>query len=259
MHPLPEKRLIGTERKEIVYGLAYHRRRATDGTAWIMEVRRIVRGAAYFTDIAVLVSGPALGIGAGATNEAVGQKPRILLAIILCYRARHDMALLTQALEDIFRVLTIFRTVGRIITVKGNVEIGKVTLMLNVILGNKFLGCYPGTLSIDFDGRAMRIISAHIHRVLSRHFEKAHEDIGLDIFDEMAQVNTAVGIGQSAGDENWVSHGLPYICLSVSERVEGWSYATQSCKYSPFYSQPHVTDVVHGRGKEHRGATVHDA
>src|SRR5215475_35635 len=140
MHPLPEKRLIGAECEEIVHGLAYHWRRAAYSAARVLEIRRIVRGAAHFTDVAVLVSSPALGIGAGATNEAVGQKPRILLAIILCYRARHDMALLTQALEDIFRVLTIFRTVGRIITVKGNVEIGKVTLMLNVILGNKFLG-----------------------------------------------------------------------------------------------------------------------
>src|SRR5215813_2318086 len=112
MHPLPEKCFIGTERKEIVHGLAYHRRGAADGTAWILKVRWIVRGAAHLTDVSVLVSSPALGIGAGATNEAVGQKPRILLAVILCHRACHDMTLLTQALEDIFRVLTIFRAVG---------------------------------------------------------------------------------------------------------------------------------------------------
>src|SRR5215475_1167552 len=47
MHPLPEKRLIGTECEEIVYGLTYHRRRTADGTAWILEIRRIVRGAAH--------------------------------------------------------------------------------------------------------------------------------------------------------------------------------------------------------------------
>src|SRR5215475_4135622 len=73
------------------------------------------------------------------------QKPRILLAVILCHRARHDMTLLTQALEDIFRVLTIFRTVGRVKTVKRDVEIGKVTLMFNVILGDKILGRHPRT------------------------------------------------------------------------------------------------------------------
>ncbi len=64
----------------------------------------------------------------------------------------------------------------------------------------------------------MGIISAHIDHVPTHHFEKAHENIGLDILDEMAQVNTAVGVGQSAGDENWVSHGLPYLCLSLSWR-----------------------------------------
>jgi hypothetical protein len=98
------------------------------------------------------------------------------------------------------------------------VEIGKVTLMLVVILGDKILRRHPRTLGIDFDRRAMGIISAHIHHVLPRHFEKAHENIGLDVLDEMAQVNTSIGVGQSAGDQNWVSHGLPYLCLSLSRR-----------------------------------------
>src|SRR5438067_9651659 len=96
VHPLAQKRFIGTQRKEIVHRLAHHRRGAADSTAWILQVRRIVRSTAHLTDVAVLVSGPALGIGAGAANEAIGQKPRILLAVILCYRARHDMTLLTQ-------------------------------------------------------------------------------------------------------------------------------------------------------------------
>src|SRR5215475_9652280 len=95
--------------------------------------------------------------------------------------------------------------------------------MFNVILGDKILGRHPRTLGVDFNGRPMGIISAHIHHVLPRHFEKAHENIGLDIFDEMAQVNTSVGVGQSAGDQNWVSHGLPYLCLSLSWRGLGYS------------------------------------
>src|SRR5215467_6064433 len=90
--------------------------------------------------------------------------------------------------------------------------------MFNVILGDKILGRHPRTLGVDFDGRPMGIISAHIHHVPPRHFEKAHEDIGLDILDEMAQVNTSVGVGQSAGDENWVSHDCPYMRLSLSRR-----------------------------------------
>jgi hypothetical protein len=31
-------------------------------------------------------------------------------------------------------------------------------------------------------------------------------------------VNTAVSVGQGAGDENWVGHGLPYLCLSPFRR-----------------------------------------
>src|SRR5215467_4748003 len=97
-------------------------------------------------------------------------------------------------------------------------EIGKVTLMLGIIVGDKIFRRHPGTLGIDFDGCPMGIIRTHIHRVPPRHFEKAHENIGLDILDEMAQVNAAVGVGQSAGDENWVSHDFPYMRLSLSRR-----------------------------------------
>src|SRR5207249_894215 len=90
--------------------------------------------------------------------------------------------------------------------------------MLHIVLGDKILGRHARTLSVDFNRRAMRIISAHIDHIPPCHFEEAHENISLDSLDEIAQVKTSVGVGQSTGDENWVSHGLPYICLSLSRR-----------------------------------------
>src|SRR5215510_5768169 len=146
MDPLAQERFIGAEREEIVHGLAYHRRGTTDGTAWVLQVGRIVGGTTHLTHIAVLVSRAARGIRASATDEAIWQKTPILLAVILRHWARHDMTLLAQALEDIFRVLTVFRTVGRIKTVKRNMEISKVTLMLNVIMADEIFGCHAGTL-----------------------------------------------------------------------------------------------------------------
>src|SRR5262245_27814498 len=237
-------------------GLADHRRGAANGTTWVLEVRRIIRRAAHLTDVPILLSGPALGIRAGAADKAVWQKTPVLFAVILRYRTRHDMTLLAQALEDIFRVLTVFRTVGRVKTIKGNVEIGKIALMLNVILSDKVLGRHSRTLGIDFDGRPMRIISAHIHHIPPRHFEKAHEDISLDILDEMAQMNTSVGVGQSAGDENWVSHGLPYLCLPLSRRGLQYTCTLLKAVTIAHFAPSRMCPAVHGRRKEHRGATV---
>jgi hypothetical protein len=42
---------------------------------------------------------------------------------------------------------------------------------------------------------------------VTAHFLEAHPDIGLDVFDQMAEVNAAVGIGQGGGNKNLAGHG----------------------------------------------------
>ena len=60
----------------------------------ILEVGGIIGRPAHFTDIAVLVRGPAGGIRAGATDEAIGQKTAVLLAIVLRHGTCDNMPLL---------------------------------------------------------------------------------------------------------------------------------------------------------------------
>jgi hypothetical protein len=38
--------------------------------------------------------------------------------------------------------------------------------------------------------------------LVAAHLLKAHPDVGLDVFDQMAEVDGAVGVGQGAGDED---------------------------------------------------------
>jgi hypothetical protein len=46
------------------------------------------------------------------------------------------------------------------------------------------------------------------------HFLEAHPDVGLNVFDQMPQMNRTVGVGQGGGDENFARHeaglGLKY-------------------------------------------------
>ena len=55
-------------------------------------------------------------------------------------------------------------------------------------------------LSTQHDGCAMGIIGTHIMDLMATHSLKAHPDIGLHIFHQMANMDLAVGIGQGGGD-----------------------------------------------------------
>src|SRR5262245_49367730 len=50
-HPVAQKCFIGTKREEIVDGLTEHRRTATNGAVWILQIGRIIGGAAHLTHI----------------------------------------------------------------------------------------------------------------------------------------------------------------------------------------------------------------
>jgi hypothetical protein len=43
--------------------------------------------------------------------------------------------------------------------------------------------------------------------VLGLHLLEAHPDVGLDVFDQVAEVDRAVGVRQGGGDEDFAGHG----------------------------------------------------
>ena len=57
-------------------------------------------------------------------------------------------------------------------------------------------------LGTQHDRGAVRVVGAKIVAFMAAHFLKADPDVGLNIFNEMADVDRAVGIGQGAGDED---------------------------------------------------------
>ncbi len=54
----------------------------------------------------------------------------------------------------------------------------------------------------------MSVVSAAVVAFVAAQFLKAHPNVGLDVFDHMAEVDAAVGIGQGGGNEDFACHGL---------------------------------------------------
>jgi len=50
------------------------------------------------------------------------------------------------------------------------------------------------------------VVGTAIKARIAAHFLEAHPDISLDVFDQMAQVDAAVRIGQGGSDENLAGH-----------------------------------------------------
>ena len=68
-------------------------------------------------------------------------------------------------------------------------------------ISHKLLRCDAGFFSGNHDGRAMGVVGADKVHVVALHALKAHPDIGLDVFHDVADVERPVSVGERGGDE----------------------------------------------------------
>ena len=61
-------------------------------------------------------------------------------------------------------------------------------------------------LRLDHHRRAVRVFGAHVDAVVTLHALEAHPDVGLHGFDDVADVQRAVGVRQRARDEDLARH-----------------------------------------------------
>ena len=79
----------------------------------------------------------------------------------------------------------------------------KVFLMIFARLANYFVFAAAFFTSPEHDCGAVSVVGTHINTVVPTEFLKADPDIGLDIFDQVPQMDGAVGVGQGTGDEDF--------------------------------------------------------
>ena len=81
------------------------------------------------------------------------------------------------------------------IIIKSNAEFGKISQMFFTYLGYELLRTDAFPVGFQHDRCAVGIIRAHVITCVAALFLEAHPDIRLNIFDQMTQMNRAVGIG----------------------------------------------------------------
>ena len=72
--------------------------------------------------------------------------------------------------------------------------------MLNPNAVNQLLRCQSLFLRAQHYRRAVRIVRTDVVDFVALQAHEAHPDIGLDVLNEVADVDLTIGIGQGGGD-----------------------------------------------------------
>src|SRR3989338_8736330 len=113
----------------------------------------------------------------------------------------------------------------RVEVIEADIEARIVALMLFIHTGNQRLGGNPLALGAQHDGGAMRIVSADIDAVFTLQLLEAHPDVGLHGFENVSEVDRAVGVRQRRGHENAARRGVYHLCKSLKNSSVGASLA----------------------------------
>ncbi len=196
------------ELEEVVVRGAKLRLGAGHGRIRVLQLGRRVGRAAGFTGVAVLVLGPALG--ALALDEAVGQEHGLDRVVELLDRAHFNQAGGLELAVDVLGIMPRLVGMRRVVVVEGHMEAGKIPRMLGMDAGDQLFGRDALLLGAQHDRRAVGVVGADIPALVAAHLLEAGPDVGLDVLDQVAEVDRAVGIGQGAGDEDLAGHGAGF-------------------------------------------------
>ncbi|MOA03297.1 hypothetical protein D3C78_1227960 [compost metagenome] len=186
-------------------GVAQHRGGAGDRRARVLQLGRLVGGAALLAVVAVLVLGAALR--AGALDEAVGEEHALVRVEVLGHRTGGDMPAIAQLQVDGGGQLAVFLGVGRVEVVEVDQEVGEVAAVLGLHAGDQRLRGDAFLLGAQHDRRAVGVVGADVDALVAAQLLEAHPHVGLDVLEHVTQVDRAVGVGQGAGDENLAGFG----------------------------------------------------
>src|SRR5471032_2288308 len=195
--------------EEILFRRLHHGRGVGEDREWIDQVGWLVSRTAHFAIVAILVLGAAFR--AFALDVAVGQEHALDGVKEAVDGFRDDQARIAQFAVDGLRQLHVFRRIGRIPVVKGDMETVQVLGAAGGDIGDEFLRRDAFLFGGDHDRRAVRIVGAHqVHFTrrfaIALHALEPDPDIGLDIFHDVANVKCGVCVRQGSGDEQLPSH-----------------------------------------------------
>ena len=186
-------------------GVAQFRLGAGHGGIRIFQVGRRIGRAANFAVVAVLILGVALR--ALALDETVRQEHVLERVVELFDGAHLDQSGRLEFAVDGFGVFSGFCAVGAAVVVERHMEAVEVCFVLMPHAVYQLFRRDAFLLGAQHDRRAVGVVGAHVVAFVPLHLLEAHPDVGLDVFDQVAEVNAAVGVGQRGGDEDFSFSG----------------------------------------------------
>src|SRR5712672_452269 len=167
-------------------------------------MRGRVHRAAVLAGVAVLVLGAANG--ALALDVPVGEEHAFHRIEELLYLLRIDQLRGLQLAVDVLRELGIFFRVGRMPVVELDVKAVEVLFAPLGDSGDEFLGRLSRLFRREHDRGAVRVVRADEGHAVALHALEPHPDVGLDVFHDVADMEGAVRVRKSRGDEQPAGH-----------------------------------------------------
>ena len=70
-------------------------------------------------------------------------------------------------------------------------------------VGDERFFAAPLVPGADHDGGAVRVVGAQVDAAVAAQLLESHPDVGLDVLDQVPQVNVSVGVRQGGRDQNF--------------------------------------------------------
>ena len=182
-------------------GIFHYRRRTASRTDGIPELFGAISGATVITAVTILTRRSALGTG--TLHEPVGKEHLAMLAVKLRRSLPSDKTLFFRRRVDLLGESLVLRRIRRVIIVELYLKISKVLEMHRVATRDELFGRDPLLASANHDWSTMGVVGANVDAIIAAKLLKTNPEIGLDIFDEMTEMNVAVRIRQRAGYDNF--------------------------------------------------------
>jgi hypothetical protein len=161
---------------------------------------------------------------AGPFDVPIGKEAAIALAVGELEWALLDDSRVLVPLEDELGIAPVVGRVGRVVVVELHAEVGEVPAVLLSDAGDELERRQTQLLGLDLDRRAVRVVGADVNDVPSAGPQEPHVDVGLQILDQMAQVNAAIGVRQRARHKD-LGHWFLHVARRAARRRQSSSTA----------------------------------
>ena len=168
----------------------------------IDEFHRAVCLTADFTVVTVLVRRVTVGARTRSLHKTIREKRSGLGIVKLCDILLDDEARVSQRLPDLMTHAAVVLAVSAAVVVELNPERCEVAEVRLPHVGDQRFFAPAFLTGTNHDGRAVRVVRADVDAAMASQLLEADPDVGLDVLDQMPQVNVAVGVGEGRGDKN---------------------------------------------------------